>query len=101
MELSESSHHILIHVFHHQPLLEGNLVVFAVQALRNLPKRYPGLKILQQTLYPDRVELILDFQRLDEDLSRVVQSFKSEVKNLARKKGFEGEALWQWDYEEI
>jgi hypothetical protein len=46
------------------------------------------------------VELLLDFQRIDEDVLRVVQSFKTEVKNLAKKKGFEGDSFWQWQFDD-
>jgi hypothetical protein len=52
------------------------------------------------TIHPDRVELLLDFQRIDEDVLRVVQSLKAEVKNLAKKKGFDGNSLWQWQYDD-
>jgi hypothetical protein len=40
------------------------------------------------------------FRRIDEDLTRVLQTFKSEVKNIAKKKGFEGDSLWQWQFDE-
>ncbi len=55
---------------------------------------------MSHSLYPNRVEMLLDFQRLDEDVLRVVQSFKSEVRNLARKKGLADDHLWQWNYED-
>lgn len=48
----------------------------------------------------DHVKMTLDFQRIDEDLVRVLQTFKAEVKNIAKKKGFEGDSLWQWQFDE-
>jgi len=93
-------HHLTIYTAQHSPLLTEDLLVYVKQALKNLPARFPGLKILDQAVHPDRVEMTLDFQRLDEDVLRVVQSFKSEVKNLAKNKKFPGDSLWQWNYED-
>ena len=84
----------------HKPLLTEELRPVVEQGIRNLPKRYPGLKVLRHAVHPDHVEMVLDLKRLDEDLSRIVQSFKAEVKGLARKNGFNGNSLWQWAYEE-
>ena len=97
---SESLHKVTLHTAHQEPFLEGPLRRLAEVALKNLSARYPGLKVVEWSIQPNRVEMLLDFQRLDEDVMRVVQSFKLEVKNLARKRGFEGDALWQWNYEE-
>lgn len=97
---SDSTHQIILYTSQQKPVLEGELRVFAAQGLRNLTNRFPGLKIISHRFYPNRVEMLLDFQRLDEDVLRVVQSFKSEVKNLAKKKGLADESLWQWNYED-
>jgi REP element-mobilizing transposase RayT len=97
---SDSLHHVILYTAQRRPLLEGEALGFAQTALKNLPYRYPGLRIVKQEIHPDRVEMVLDFQRLDEDLSRVVQSFKFEVKNLARKKHPNGDSFWQWTTEE-
>ena len=97
---SDSLHHVVVYVSEKKPLLEGELKTLAEQGLRHLPARFPGLKVVHFTLYPERVEVLLDFQRIDEDVLRVVQSFKSEVKNLAKKKGYEGESLWQWPFDD-
>jgi hypothetical protein len=96
---SDSLHHVVVYVTEKRPLLEGELKILTEYGLRNLPTRFPGLKLVESTIHPDRVELLLDFQRIDEDVLRVVQSFKSEVKNLAKKKGFEGDSLWQWQFD--
>jgi len=97
---SDALHQITLFTAHQKPVLEGDLRVFAQQGLRNLTHRFPGLKIVSHTLHPNRVEMLLDFQRLDEDVLRVVQSFKSEVRNLAKKKGLADNNLWQWNYED-
>jgi hypothetical protein len=97
---SDSMHQIILYTAQQKPILEGDLRLFAVQGLRNLAGRFPGLKIVTHALHPNRVEMLLDFQRLDEDVLRVVQSFKSEVKNLAKKKGLAEDSLWQWNYED-
>jgi hypothetical protein len=97
---SDSLHRVVIYVTERKPLLEGGLKTLAEYGLRNLPTRFPGLKMIGSAIHPDRVELLLDFQRIDEDVLRVVQSFKAEVKNLAKKKGFEGDSLWQWQYDD-
>ncbi len=97
---SDSLHRVVVYITERKPLLTGELKTLAEQGLRNLPARFPGLKMIGSAIYPDRVELTLDFQRLDEDVLRVIQSFKSEVKNLAKKKGFEGDSLWQWQYDD-
>lgn len=91
---------VTLYTLGQKPLLEGKLRPIIEQGLRTLPKRYPGLNVLSHSVYPDRVELVLDLRRLDEDLSRIVQSFKSEVKDLAKKAGFTQHSLWQWSYEE-
>jgi hypothetical protein len=83
-----------------EPVLTGALKALAEYGLKQLPARYPGLRVLEGEVLPDRVRLALDFRRLDEDLLRVVQSYKSEVKNLAKKKGLSGDSLWQWAYDE-
>ena len=97
---SDWVHPITLYIAGREPLLEGDLKRLALQALKTLPRHYPGLKILQQEIHPDRVELVLDFNRLDEDVSRVVLSFKSEVRNLARRKALSKDYLWNWGYEE-
>lgn len=96
----DTLHRVVLYTDHRKPLLEGEARGFAQVALKNLPYRYPGLRIVDHEIHPDRVEMTLDFQRLDEDLRRVVQSFKSEVKNLARKKHLNSDSFWQWTYEE-
>jgi hypothetical protein len=80
--------------------LEGELRRKVEQCFKSLPGRYPGLKVINQAVYPNRVEMILDLHRLDEDLARIIQSFKSEVKGLAKKDGFPHHDLWQWTYDE-
>jgi len=96
---SDSLHHVVVYVSEKRPLIEGELKTLTEYGTRNLPTRFPGLKLVRSTIHLDRVELLLDFQRIDEDVLRVVQSFKSEVKNLAKKKGFEGDSLWQWQFD--
>ena len=96
----DSPTQVTLYTLGQKPLLEGKLRHIIDQALRTLPKRYPGLKIVSHAVFPDRVEMVLDLQRLDEDLTRIVQSFKSDVKGLAKKAGFTQHALWQWSYEE-
>lgn len=97
---SESIHQVILYTSERKPLLEGSLLSIVEQGFKNLPRRFPGLKILGHSIHPDRVEMSLDLQRLDEDLPRILQSFKSEVKNLAKKDGFASHNLWQWTYEE-
>jgi hypothetical protein len=97
---SDSFHQIVIYVTERKPLLEGELKTLTDHGIRKLPIRFPGLKLVEYTIYPDRVELLLDFQRIDEDVLRVVQSLKSEVKNLGKKSGFQGDSLWQWQFDD-
>ena len=97
---SDSLHRVVVYITERRPLLEGELKTLTEQGIRNLPIRFPGLKLAESIIYPDRVELLLDFQRIDEDVLRVVQSFKSEIKNLAKRKGFEGDSLWQWQFDD-
>jgi hypothetical protein len=92
---SDSLHRVVLHTASRKLILAGPFLAFLESAFKNLSARYPGLKVVERSIYPDRVEMLLDFQRLDEDLLRVVQSFKSEVKNLARKGGFKGGNLWE------
>ncbi|HVZ79955.1 MAG TPA: hypothetical protein VHE12_04040 [bacterium] len=99
-DLSDSRVRVTLPTASRRPYLQGNLRVFVEQALRSLPKRFPGLKVVEPVIHPDRVEMVLDLQRLDEDVNRIVQSFKSEVKNLAKKEGFTQHNLWQWTHEE-
>jgi hypothetical protein len=97
---SDSLHRVVVYVTERKPLLAGELKTAAEHGIHKLPIRFPGLKLVESTVHPDRVELLLDFQRIDEDVLRVVQSLKSEVKNLAKKCGFEGDSLWQWQYDD-
>lgn len=69
------------------------------QALRSLPGRYPGLKVVGSEVRADGMDLVLDLGRLDEDLQRVVQSFKNEAKKLSKPQG-DG-VLWRWGFEEL
>jgi hypothetical protein len=96
----DPAYRVILHTVDHKPLLEGKLRGMVEQAFKNLSGRYPGLKVVSHSIYPDRVEMVLDLQRLDEDLPRILQSFKSEVKGLAKKEGFSLHTLWQWTYEE-
>ena len=97
---SDSLYHITLHTTEGKPLLEGDLRRMVGQCFKSLPGRYPGLKVLRQAVYPNRVEMVLDLQRLDEDLLRIIQSFKSEVKGLAKQDGHSFHSLWQWSYDE-
>jgi len=97
---SDSLHHITLHTTEGKPLLEGDLPRMIEQCFKSLPGRYPGLKVVRHAVYPNRVEMVLDLQRLDEDLLRIIQSFKSEVKGLAKKDGYSLHSLWQWSYDE-
>jgi hypothetical protein len=98
---SDALHQITLYTTGRQPLLTGELRTLTEHGIRNLPVRYPGLRVLSSTVQPDRVEMTLDFQKLDEDVLRVIQSLKSEVKNLGRKKGLGGDSLWQWQYDDL
>jgi hypothetical protein len=95
-----SLHYVALQTVQQRPLLTGDLKPLAEWGIRNLPARFPGLKVVKAAVEPERVQLILDFQRLDEDVLRVLQSFKTEIKNLAKKKGFAEDQLWQWNYED-
>ncbi len=97
---SHSLHYVVLETVQRRPLLTGDLKPLAEWGIRNLPGRFPGLKVVRTSVEQARVRLLLDFQRLDEDVLRVLQSFKSEVKNLAKKKGFTEDQLWQWNYED-
>jgi hypothetical protein len=97
---SEALHQVVVYTSERKPLLEGELRTSTEQGIRNLAIRFPGLKVVRSAIHPDRVELLLDFQRIDEDVTRVVQSLKTEVKNLAKKKGFSEDSLWQWNYDD-
>ena len=97
---SDSLHHVVVYVTERKPLLGGELKTLTEHSLRKLPTRFPGLKKIDAAVYPDRVELLLDFQRIDEEVLRVVQSFKTEVKNLAKNKCFEGDSFWQWQFDD-
>lgn len=97
---SGNLYHIILHTTERKPLLEGNLRRMVEQSFKSLPGRYPGLKLIRHWVYPNRVEMLLDLHRLDEDLLRIIQSFKSEVKGLAKKEGPSLHTLWQWSYEE-
>jgi hypothetical protein len=97
---SETLHHITLFTTEQKPLLEGSLRGMVEQSFKNLPRRFPGLRVVRQAAYPNRVEMLLDLHRLDEDLLRIIQSFKSEVKGLAKKEGYALQSLWQWAYQE-
>lgn len=97
---SDSMVKATLHTSKNRPLLTGEILPLVQQGIRNLERRFPGLKVVVSAVTPEKVEIALDFQRLDEDLLRVLQSFKSEVKNLGKKKGIKEDPLWQWQYEE-
>lgn len=97
---SGSRHSIILFTDRRMPLLAGELLGLAEQALKALPARYPGLRILKSSFQPDRVEWQMDLGRLDEDVQRIVQSFKSEVRNLARRRNLRSGNLWQWGHKE-
>lgn len=96
----DNFHHITLYTNGQEPLLEGGLRRMVEQCFKTLPGRYPGLKLVRHQVYPNRVEMVLDLNRLDEDLLRIIQSFKSEVKGLAKKEGHSLHSLWQWSYKE-
>lgn len=96
----EGHYRLEIYTLGQKPLLKDEFLPLVEQGFKNLPKRFPGLKVVSHAVHSDRVEMVLDLHRLDEDLSRIVQSFKSEVKGLARRAGFTEHNLWQWSYEE-
>ena len=97
---SGSLYHVTLYTLGRKPLLEREVPGWVGQALRNLPGRYPGLKVLAFQIHPDRVEIALDLHRLDEDLARILQTFKAEVKGLVRKKDPGIASLWEWAYHE-
>ncbi|HXL73693.1 MAG TPA: hypothetical protein VN963_08725, partial [bacterium] len=59
---SDSLHHVVVYITGRKPLLEGELKTLTEHSLRKLPARFPGLKMIDSAVYPDRVELLLDFQ---------------------------------------
>ncbi|HET9868944.1 MAG TPA: hypothetical protein VFR02_00390 [bacterium] len=97
---SHSLHYACLGTVGGKPVLTGEFAHLAQWGIGNLPGRFPGLKVLRSRVEPAQVRLLLDFQRLDEDLLRVLQSYKSEVKNLLRRRGFPEAHLWQWTHEE-
>lgn len=97
---SDSMVKAILHTSQNKPILKGEILPLVEQGIRNLERRFPGLKVVASAVTPEKVEIVLDFQRLDEDLLRVLQSFKSEVKNLGKKKGTKEDLFWQWQYEE-
>lgn len=99
-DLTDRLYNIILYTMDQKPLLEGNLRQVVKQGFKTLTGRYPGLKLLHYAVHSNRVEMTLDLNRLDEDLPRIIQSFKSEVKGLARKNGFEFSSLWQRAYDE-
>jgi hypothetical protein len=96
----DSRHSVTLLTARGEPILKGEMRRLVEHAVRALPARYPGLRILRQSVGPDRVELEMEFHRLDEDLQRVLQSLKSEVRSLARRKNLPSENLWQWGHKE-
>ena len=80
--------------------LAGDILRVARYALSSLERRYPGLKVAGSSFTPDALSLLLDFSRCDEDVSRVVQSYKTEVRKLAAREGFQGGHFWQREYSE-
>lgn len=97
---SESIHTLIIYTDNKRPLLEGPLKPLVERALLNIKAHHPGIQILQYAVCPNRVEMTLDLQRLDEDLARIVQLFKAEAKSQAKTTGFAEENFWQWGFEE-
>lgn len=81
-----------------RPLLGGSLARKAVEdALTALPRLYPGLRIRGSRVTDSSVELLLDLGRSDEDIYRIVQSFKREVKARLKTQ----ETLWTWEFSEV
>jgi len=81
-----------------RPLLGVPLARKAVEdALTALPRLYPGLKIRESRATDSSVELLLDLGRSDEDIYRIVQSFKREVKARLKTQ----ETLWTWEFTEV
>ncbi len=97
---SDSMVKATLHTSQRKPRLKGGVLPLVQFGIRNLERRFPGLKVVNSAVTPEKVELVLDFKRLDDDLLRVLQSFKSEVKNLGKKKGLQEDPLWQWQYDE-
>jgi hypothetical protein len=97
---SYSVHSLVIYTLGKKPLLVESLAKQAEHSFKFLTSRFPGLKILSHAILPDRVEMVLDLHRLDEDLVRIVQALKAEIKALARKDGYREDYFWQWGFEE-
>ncbi len=97
---SDSMAKAILHTSQKKPLLTSEILPLVQQGIRNLERRFPGLKVVASVVTSEKVELVLDFKRLDDDLLRVLQSFKSEVKTLGKKKGLKEDSFWQWQYEE-
>jgi hypothetical protein len=97
---SYSVHSLAIYTLGRKPLLNESLAAKAERSFKFLTGRFLGLKILSHAVHPDRVELVLDLHRLDEDLVRIVQTLKAEIKALARKDGYREDYVWQWGFEE-
>ncbi len=98
---SDSLHRLALYTVRREPLLDAAAAPIVERCLQNLTRRYPGLKLAGYRLEPQGVQMTLDLQRLDEDLARIVQSFKNETKILLKKSGLDRENFWQWGYEEL
>jgi hypothetical protein len=98
--IGDSIHSLVIYTLGKKPLLGESLAPQAERSFKFLTGRFPGLKILSHAVHPDRVEMVLDLHRLDEDLVRIVQTLKTEIKAQARKDGYSEDYFWQWGFEE-
>jgi hypothetical protein len=98
--MDSSLHSVILHTLDHEPLLAGALKPLAERCLQNLPRHYPGLRLVEFRVFPERVEMVLDLHRLDEDLSRIVQFFKADLKALAQANDLDQGYFWQWGYDE-
>lgn len=95
-----SLHHVVLNTAGKAPLLTGKCLHIAEHAVETLQRRFPGLKVARKAFRPDTVLFLLDFSRCDEDIGRVVQSYKTEVRKLSSQVGFKGEHFWQREHDE-
>ena len=95
----EGVHHVRIWALEGVSLLAPGGRESLEQALRSLPARYPGLRVLGSSIRTEGMDLTLDLGRSDEDLQRIVQSFKNEAKKLVKPRQEGG--LWRWGFEEL
>ena len=96
----DGAYFVTICTFQKSKIISPKFEIILKHELRDLEKRFKGVKIDFFVLMPNHCHIIFIFRNAQVELSVVIQAFKSITTLKSKKVGFHGAYFWQKNYYE-